>query len=295
MVKRENICEDTPNDKITTVKNIMTIDVEDWYMDFDISTWDLYEDRVVESTNIIIKLLRESDIKATFFILGYVAEHFPDLVKCIKEEGHEIATHGYGHIPIIQQTPSEFEQDLIKSVTIIEKITGDKIIGYRACQFTIMENTAWAIDILKRNKLKYDSSIFPVKTHLYGVPGAPLYQYRISSININREADSGDNLIEIPLSIFRVPILKKNIPIAGGFYFRLFPYWFIKYAIKKINRNGQPFIFYIHPWEFDPNQPKDKNLKWYHYYKLSNTENKFKKILKDFNFISIREGLFYEK
>ena len=132
--------------------NVLTVDVEDWYMDTDISTWELYEDRIVESTNKIIKLLNESDTKATFFILGYVAEHFPELVERIRDEDHEVATHGYSHTPITQQTPSEFEEDVLKSVGVLEKITGDKVMGYRACQFTVMEETAWAIRCLEEDR-----------------------------------------------------------------------------------------------------------------------------------------------
>ncbi|MEA1999020.1 MAG: polysaccharide deacetylase family protein [Euryarchaeota archaeon] len=184
----------------TVATNILTVDVEDWYMDTDISTWGLYEDRVVESTNKIIKLLNESDTKATFFILGYVAEHFPELVERIRDGDHEVATHGYSHTPITQQTPSEFEEDMLKSIGVLEKITGDKIMGYRACNFTVMEETTWAIDVLKRNGLKYDSSVFPVKTHLYGVPDAPLFPYRISPADITKEAGPEEGFLEIPFA-----------------------------------------------------------------------------------------------
>ncbi len=274
-----------------TITNIISVDVEDWYMDTDISTWYLYEDRVVESTNKIIEILKESNTKATFFILGYIAEHFPEIVKEIKNEGHEICTHGYNHKLVTQQTPNEFEEDLLKSIRILENITGDKVIGHRASNFSINEETSWAIDILKKNGLKYDSSIFPVKTHLYGVPKAPLYPYNISSSNLNKEAGPEEDFLEIPLSIYRVPIVHKNLPIAGGFYLRFFPYFFIKHAIKKINQKNEKTIFYIHPWELDPDQPRDNKIKWFHYYNLSNTEKKFKKLLKDFKFTSIKEGL----
>ncbi|VVB95971.1 Uncharacterised protein [uncultured archaeon] len=274
--------------------NILTVDIEDWFMDTDISTWHTYEDRIYVGANKIIELLNKSKANATFFILGYVAERFPELVERIKNEGHEIATHGYSHKPITKQTRSEFEEDLLKSVRILEKITRDKVIGYRACQFTVMEETAWAIDVLKKNGFKYDSSIFPVKTHLYGVPDAPLYPYYVSSSNIKSENNSEKNFLEIPLSIYRFPLLHKNIPIAGGFYLRLFPYWFIKYAIKKINEKNRKVILYIHPWELDPDQPKVSNLKWYHYYNLSCTEKKFEYLLNDFRFVSIKEGILHE-
>ena len=248
-------------------KNILTIDVEDWYMDTDISTWDSYEDRVVQSTKKILEILDESNTKATFFVVGYVAEHFSELIEDIKDKGHEIGTHGYSHTSIKKQTPSEFEKDLSKSVRILEDITKEKIVGHRACEFSIVEETAWAIDILKKNGLKYDSSVFPVKTHLYGVPDAPLYPYHISSSNIKIDNPEED-FLEFPLSVYRIPIVHKNIPIAGGFYLRLIPYWFIKHAIIRINKMNQPATFYIHPWEFDLTQPRTKELKWYHYYRL---------------------------
>ena len=270
------------------VTNILTVDVEDWYMDADISAWDSYEDRVVQSTEKVLEILDESNTKATFFVVGYVAEHFPELIKDIRDRGHEIGTHGYNHTPITRQTPSEFEEDLLKSVRILEQITGEKIFGHRACQFTIMEKTSWAIDILKRYGLKYDSSVFPVKTHLYGVPDAPLYPYHISSSNIKRDEPEED-FFEFPLSVYRTPLVHKNIPMAGGFYLRFLPYWFIKKAIKKINKVSQPAIFYIHPWEFDTKQPRIKEFEWYHYYRLGSTESKFKKLLTDFKFSAIKD------
>ena len=270
--------------------NILTIDVEDWYMDTDISTWDSYEDRVVESTQKILKILDETNTKATFFVVGYVAEHYPELIEEIKVRGHEIGTHGYSHTPITRQKPSEFEEDLLKSIRILEDITKEKVKGHRACQFSIVEETSWAIDILKKNGLKYDSSIFPVKTHLYGVPDAPLYPYPISSSNIKID-DPEEDFLEFPLSVYRIPVVYKNIPIAGGFYLRFFPYWFTKHAITRINKGGHPAIVYVHPWEFDTEQPRIKDFKWYHYYNLSTTDKKFMRLLKDFDFVSVRAWL----
>ena len=275
-----------PQDKKIT--NILTIDVEDWYMEIDISTWDSYEDRVVHSTQKILEILDKSNTQATFFVVGYVAEHFPELIEEIKDKGHEIATHGYSHSSIEKQTPSDFEEDLLKSIRILEHIAKDKIRGHRAYAFSVVEKTSWAIDILKKNGLRYDSSVFPVKTFLYGVPDAPLYLYHISSSNIKIDNPEED-FLEIPLSVYRIPIIHKNIPVAGGFYLRFFPYWFIKHAMKKINGKNQPAVFYIHPWELDPKQPRIKELKWYHYHRLESTERKFKKLLNDFKFSSIRD------
>jgi polysaccharide deacetylase family protein (PEP-CTERM system associated) len=216
------------------VTNFLTIDVEDWYMDTDISMWDSYEDRIVKSTQKILAILDESNTKATFFVVGYVAEHFPELIKDIIDRGHEIGTHGYRHTSIKKQTPSEFEEDLLKSIKVLEDITKDKIRGHRACEFSIDEKTAWAIDILKKNGLKYDSSVFPVKTHLYGVPDAPLYPYHITSSNIKMDNPEAD-FLELPLSVYKLPIVHKNIPVAGGFYLRCFSYWFIKHVLKNLS------------------------------------------------------------
>jgi polysaccharide deacetylase family protein (PEP-CTERM system associated) len=270
--------------------NILTIDVEDWYMDTDISTWSSYEDRIVESTHKILKILDERNTKATFFVVGYVAEHFPELIEDIKDRGHEIGTHGYSHTSIRRQTPSEFEEDLLKSVRILETLTKDKIGGHRACEFSIDEKTSWVIDILKKNGLKYDSSVFPVKTHLYGVPDVPLYPYHITSSNI-KVNNPEDDFFELPLSVYKLPVVHKNIPVAGGFYLRFFPYWFIKHAMKKINKMGHSAIVYAHPWEFDLGQPRIKELNWLHYYNLPYTEKKFKKLLKDFEFTSVSAWL----
>jgi polysaccharide deacetylase family protein (PEP-CTERM system associated) len=269
------------------VINILTIDVEDWYMDTDISTWSSYEDRIVQSTQKILDILDERNTKATFFVVGYVAEHFPELIEDIIDRGHEIGTHGYSHTSLKKQTPSEFEEDLLNSIRILEDITKDKIRGHRACEFSIDEETSWAIDILKANGLKYDSSVFPVKTHLYGVPDAPLYPYHITSSNIKVD-NPEENFLELPLSVYKIPVVHMNIPVAGGFYLRFFPYWFIKHAIRKINKMGQPAVFYIHPWELDLDQPRIKELEWHHYYNLPYTERKFKRLLNDFAFTSVR-------
>lgn len=273
--------------------SILQIDVEDWYHDLSIKEWHLYEDRIVPSTYKVLDILKDTDAKATFFVLGYVAQRFPELVQRIKNENHEIATHGYAHLPITKQTPSEFEEDLVHSIKILEEITGERVLGYRAPQFTIVKETSWAIDILKKQGLRYDSSVFPTKTHLYGVPDAPLFPYHISSSNIEDNNAEGE-FWEIPLSVYRIPVLGKNIPIAGGFYLRFLPYSFIQFAIRRINELNQPAVCYLHPWELDPEQPRIDSLRWYHYYRLSSTRRKFKKLLTQFQFTSVRRYFNFE-
>lgn len=272
---------------IITNCSILQIDVEDWYHDLSSKEWDLCEDRVVPNTNKVLDILREANVCATFFVLGYVAQRFPKLVERIKNENHEVATHGYAHIPITKQTPLEFEDDLINSIKILEGITGERVLGYRAPQFSIVKKTSWAIDILKKRGLRYDSSVFPTKTHLYGIPNARLFPYHISSSNIEDD-ELEREFWEVPLSVYRMPVLRKNIPIAGGFYLRFFPYSFIQFAIKRINELNQPAVCYLHPWELDPEQPRIDSLRWYHYYRLSSTERKFKKLLAQFRFTSVR-------
>jgi len=268
--------------------NIMQIDVEPWYCGLDSSEWSSQEDRVVQNTIQVLNILKEFTAEATFFVLGYVAENHPCLVERIQEEGHEIASHGYYHAPLTKQSPSEFEKDLVLSLNLLKKISATTILGYRAPSFTVVDKTSWAIDILKKNGLKYDSSIFPVKTHLYGVPDAPKFPYRISSKNIKID-DPEENFLEVPLSTYKIPLIGRNLPIAGGFYLRFFPYFVIKHAIRKINEMDKPAVCYLHPWELDPKQPRVSQLSWYHYHRLSATKEKFKKLLKDFKFTSVKE------
>ena len=273
------------------VRNILQIDVEDWYCDLETQDWNKCEPRVVAATEKVLSLLRDSGTKATFFVLGYVAERFPGLVKSIEEQGHEVGSHGYGHRRISDQTPEEFEEDVRRSMAILESITGKKVKGYRAPQFTVMKETLWALDILKKLGLEYDSSIFPVKTPLYGIPDAPLYPYRIESGNANE----GDGLMEIPLSVYTAPLFGKRLPVAGGFYFRFFPYVFVRHALKALNKRGNVAVCYIHPWEFDPGKPRIDGLRWYHYYRLGSTEKKFRRLLRDFAFISTEEWIENER
>jgi len=272
------------------ITNLLTVDVEDWYHDLSPSRLKLCEDRVVEYTRKILHIIKENECNATFFTLGCVAERFPGLIEQINDEGHEIATHGYLHTPITQRNKLEFEEDLNKSISILEHVAQRKILGHRACRFSINKKTAWAIDILEKSGLKYDSSIFPAMVFEYGVPSAPLYPYFISSSNIEEDCSSG-NLMEFPLSVFRIPFLWLNIPIAGGFYLRFFPYWFIKMSLKRINKMGYPGVIFIHPKDLDPQKPRIKELSWHHYYGLSDAERKFSKLLRDFKFTSIENYL----
>jgi len=210
------------------------------------------------------------------------------LVTSIENEGHEVATHGYAHKRIGSQTPDEFSADLVKSIGVLETICNrqHKIFGYRAPQFSLDKKTAWTIDIMKSAKLVYDSSIFPTKTNLYGVPNAPLAPYHISSSDITIDHPSSD-FWEIPLSVYNMPGTPINIPVAGGFYLRFLPYSFIRYALHSIIKHNGLAVCYIHPWELQPEHPRVRALGWYHYWRLKSTENKFRQLLNDFKFTSV--------
>jgi len=268
--------------------NAMTVDLEDWHHSVDSipsEDWHKYESRVEKNTYKILECFKKSSLKATFFTLGYIAEKYPGLIKEISSLGHEIATHGHSHRLIYRLTPEEFRKDLKRSVDAIENITQQKVLGFRAPYWSITKESLWALDILQEEGILYDSSIFPIKTYLYGIPGSPVYPYIVKENN-------GKKLFEFPPST--ISILSKKIPVAGGFYMRFFPYWFINAGIKKINKEGQPAIIYIHPPEFDPSKPvlklpfKEKIL---HYYNLDVMEGKIKKLVKAFKFGTIRDLL----
>ena len=270
------------------MKNAISIDVEDWFCANNISeiinikNWDQCESRIKQNTFKILSILKKRGVKATFFILGWIAERFPEIVVKISDEGHEIATHGYSHQLLTGLSPLEFEEDLCRSIETIGKCTDQEIIGYRAPSFTVTRKTYWALDVLKKNKIKYDSSIFPVNFHPdYGIPDVQACPHEIK-----------EGLWEFPLSCFK--IFGKNVPCSGGGYFRVFPYSFTRYGIRKCNREKRPVVFYLHPWEVDPQQPKidlPPMKRFRHYYNLEKTEKRLEYLLDDFEFTTIKEVL----
>ena len=270
------------------MKNIMSVDLEDYFCDLPFSSWSNYTSRIIETTDTILKLFQKYDVTATFFTLGYVADTHPELIEQIVSLGHEIASHSYSHLDIRKTTEKEFEKDIKKSIQILEKITEKKVLGFRAPYFSIDKKSFWAMKILSKY-FKYDSSIFPVKTPLYGIRNAPRNMYKPNITNPCIE-DLESKLIEIPLATDRIPII-GNIPIAGGFHLRFLPYFYIKYGLNKINKNNNSFIFYIHPKDLDPEMPKINEYAWHHYYNLKGATTKFERILKDFEFCSVKDFL----
>lgn len=268
------------------MRNYLTIDVEDY---FHVSAfehvvrqadWDKFESRVVNNCRRILTLLDAHGVKATFFVLGWVAEHYPDLVREIEQGGHEIACHSFYHRLVYDLTPDEFREDTLRAKNILEQITGKPVFGYRAPSYSITGKSLWAFDILEELGFTYDSSVFPIYHDRYGIPDAPRFPYMVP----------GHNLKEYPISTSMAYGLK--VPVSGGGYFRLFPYNFIRWALRKVNREeNQPFIFYLHPWEIDPEQPRVKTgslvSKFRHYVNLSKTQKRFHNLLTDFSFCPI--------
>lgn len=265
------------------ITNYLTIDVEEHFQvaAFDDivkpKDWNNHTSRVAKNTTFILDLLAQHQTKATFFIVGWTAERNPDLVKEIDRQGHEIGCHSYMHRKIYDLSPEEFREDTIKAKGILEQILDKKIAGYRAPSYSITKKSLWALDMLSELGFIYDSSIFPIMHDNYGIPDAPRFKYRHPNLN----------LTEFPISTAKV--LGRNIPVSGGGYFRLFPYWFTKKLLKSINqKEKQPFIFYLHPWEVDPDQPRLSDAgfisKFRHYNNLKKTSGRFKRLLSDFDF-----------
>lgn len=271
------------------IKNIMSVDLEDYYCDLPFSSWNKYESRVVEATRTILRLFDKYKVQATFFTLGYIAEKHPELIEEVKSKGHEISSHGYSHTDLRKMTKESFESDLVKSLEILQKISGEKVLGFRAPFFSIDKNNFWAFDIMKKY-LRYDSSVFPVKTPLYGIPNAPKTFYRMSDKDPLKE-DSESKFFELPLATLRIPVL-GNLPIGGGFHMRFWPIFLIKLGIKKLNKDGYSSMCYIHPKDLDPDMPHLPEYAWHYYWGLGNAAKKLESLLKNFRFTSTRELLF---
>lgn len=270
--------------------NALTIDVEDYYHVsgfehcVDRGQWDQFEQRVVDSTRRVLDLLHEADVQATFFVLGWVAERHPHLVLEIQAGGHEVGCHSYAHHLVYDQTPRQFRDDLRRARNVLEDILGQPVTAYRAPSFSITRRSLWALDILIEEGFTLDSSIYPIRHDRYGIPGAPLSPWRL-------ERPTGA-LWEFPPPVWRV--LGNSIPVGGGGYFRLYPYRLTRHALKAINSSGRPFSVYLHPWEFDPDQPR-LAAGWMrafrHYLNLRHTETRLAQLLEDFSFGTLSEVL----
>ena len=233
--------------------NGLTIDVEDYYQVsafesvIQFKDWDRYESRVEQNTYRILDLLNQHQTKATFFVLAWVAERYPLMVRAIQKQGHEVASHGYAHRRIYTQTPQQFREETHQSKQILEDVIGQSIIGYRAASYSITQESLWALEVLQEEGFRYDSSIFPIHHDRYGIPNHSRFCHIITG-------STGAGLIEFPPSTLR--LAGVNLPMAGGGYFRFFPYGFTRWSIKQLNeKEHQPAAVYLHPWEIDRDSP----------------------------------------
>jgi polysaccharide deacetylase family protein (PEP-CTERM system associated) len=279
---------DTPSN----IVNAITVDVEDY---FQVSAfnkqvkkehWSGFESRVNQNTHRILKIFNDYNIKGTFFVLGWIAERNRNLIQEISDLGHEIASHGYSHDLVYNQTPEAFLDETQRSKQIIEEIIGRRVKGYRAASYSITSKSLWALDILSECGFTYDSSIFPIIHDRYGIPGANTRPHKF-------QTEKGNEIVEFPLST--VGTRNRRFPVSGGGYFRLFPYWVSRTGLRHVNtKENMPFIFYMHPWELDEGQPRIKSSKFSefrHYNNIDKFETRLLKLIEDFNFSTVSDVL----
>ena len=269
--------------------NLLTVDLEEWFVvealrkRYSRDQWQEMPSTLVKNSLRLLELFRRHDVRATFFVLGYCAEMYPDLIAEIHANGHEIACHSYFHRRVDQLDPQEFRLDTRRALNAIVKACGDRPIGYRAPSWSINDSVPWAFEILSELGFEYDSSIFPIKHDLYGMPRGPREMFRM-------KFDQGRFLYEIPASTYR--LLWWNLPIAGGGYLRHCPYWYSRYIIRRLNRHGRPAVVYIHPWEIDPEPPPVAGLSAVQrlrtYGSTATLVMKLEKLLRDFRFTTIQ-------
>ena len=271
-----------------SVINALSFDVEDYFQVSNFEKvvreedWSTYESRVERNVETILGILDRLGVKATFFVLGWIAEHHPQIVKTIAVCGHELASHGYRHQLIYNQTPAEMKSETERAVQLVEDLSGSKVLGYRAASFSVVGSSLWALDILQELGLRYDSSIFPIRHPRYGLPLAPRAPYEVKQ-----------GFWEFPmptLKLFRC----LNVPFGGGGYFRLYPYWLTTTMMRAMNRSNVPFIVYLHPWEFDPDQPRIEcslQARFRHYVNLGRTAQRLVQLCSEFQFAEARTVL----
>lgn len=275
-----------------SITNALTVDVEDYFHVSALAgaihrdTWGSRESRVAGNVQKLLAIFEEFDARATFFVLGWVAERQPELVREIAQRGHEIACHGFSHRLVYEQPPEEFREETLRAKKLLEDVTGSAVLGYRAASYSIVRRSLWALDTLVELGFAYDSSIFPVRHDRYGIPDAERSPHRLST-------PGGKVIVEWPLSTARVFGFK--LPVSGGGYFRLLPYWLTRWGLNSINhREARPFIFYLHPWEIDPAQPRVATgwvSRFRHYTNLEKCEGRLRQLLREFRFGTVRDGL----
>jgi polysaccharide deacetylase family protein (PEP-CTERM system associated) len=264
------------------IRNAMTIDVEDYFQvsafapHIPRENWNSMDCRVERNVERILALLKERDVKATFFTLGWIAERYPQVVRAIVDGGPELASHGYAHLRASDQSAEDFRDDISRSKALLEDISGRQVLGYRAPSFSIGTRNLWALDTLRNAGYRYSSSIYPIQHDHYGMPDAPRFAFY---------PNGEDGLLEVPITTVRV--MDRNFPAGGGGYFRFFPYALSRWFIDKVNRDDrQAGIFYFHPWEIDPGQPRQHGVgfktRFRHYVNLDRMETRLRALTRDF-------------
>lgn len=269
--------------------NALSIDLEEYFQIHVLSgvigpdTWQTMPSHVRENTERILDLLAGHRVRATFFCLGWLAQRHGDLIRRIHASGHEVACHGYAHQVIYHQDPEKFREDVTRAKGILEDATGERVLGYRAPTYSITEKTLWALRILEEAGFSYDSSIFPIYHDNYGIPGAPRFPHRIE----------GSTLVEFPISTLRAGTV--NLPLSGGGYFRLLPYPVIRAGLKLMMSGGRPFVFYIHPWELNPDTPRVPGMSAFSRFRtytgIRTAGARFQRLISEFRFSPVREVL----
>ncbi len=278
------------------MRNALTVDVEDYFQvaafrnDIRVEDWEHYPLRVVDNTHRVLDLFDRYGVKATFFILGWVAMRRPELVGEIRRRGHEIASHGFGHQLIYDIGPERFRDDVRRSKALLEDLCGEAVHGYRAPSYSITARNLWALDILIEEGFTYDSSIFPIHHDLYGIPGAERFPHLI-----RRPAGT---IREFPISTLQLEVggrMSFRLPVGGGGYLRLFPVSLMRYAFHHINcKEHQPAVLYFHPWEIDPGQPRIPSgwkSRFRHYVNLETTFGKLDALMGNLQFVTMKEVL----
>ena len=274
------------------VRNCFTVDVEEWFHVCGVGGplacehWNDLPGRVEQTTRDLLDLVDACGVRGTFFVLTWNAERHPDIVRRIVAAGHEIASHGYAHRLIYEQTPETFRDDITRAKATLEDITGTAVLGYRAPSASVTPRSLWALDVLLDVGLRYDSSIFPIRDTLYGLPDADRFPHVI------RRRD-GRELLEFPLATTR--LFGRNVPLAGGGWLRVFPYRYTRWAMRRVNREGHPAVAFVHPWELDPEQPRMRTAGRRgfstHYVGLRGTYGKLRRLFRDFRFAPLRDVL----
>jgi len=268
--------------------NALTVDVEDYYQvsafedRIDRGNWSRYPSRVKENTERLLSILRRRQVRATFFVLGWVAQHWPDLLRRIRDEGHELGAHSFWHQRIYRQSPEAFREDLRRTRDLLSHLTGQTIRCYRAPSFSVTPACWWALEILAEEGFLYDSSVFPIRHDRYGVPGWP--------VGICRVQTPSGPIWECPPAVYRVGAVA--VPCGGGGYFRLYPLGLTMWLLRAIRRQGRPFVFYLHPWELDPHQPRVPGSvvnRFRHYWNLPATARRLEAVLDEFGFAPLSE------